>query len=63
MSRLTGLTSASRLTIRCPGDAGMCSIIRRDEFDHWLVQAARERGAEIGEGEKYSKLIVIPMVL
>lgn len=33
-------------------DAGMCSIIRRDEFDYSLVQAARERGAETREGEK-----------
>lgn len=37
-------------------DAGMCSIIRRDEFDHSLVQAARERGAEIREGEKALEL-------
>ena len=37
-------------------DAGMCSIIRRDEFDHSLVQAARERGAEIREGEKVLEL-------
>jgi flavin-dependent dehydrogenase len=37
-------------------DAGMCSIIRRDEFDHLLVQAARERGAEIREGEKVLEL-------
>ena len=37
-------------------DAGMCSIIRRDEFDYSLVQAARERGAEIREGEKVLEL-------
>jgi len=37
-------------------DAGMCSIIRRDEFDCSLVQAARERGAEIREGEKVLEL-------
>lgn len=33
-------------------DAGMCSIIRRDEFDYSLVQVVRERGGEIREGEK-----------
>jgi flavin-dependent dehydrogenase len=37
-------------------DAGMCSIIRRDEFDSSLVQAARERGTEIHEGEKVLEL-------
>ena len=37
-------------------DAGMCSIIRRDEFDHSLVQTARERGAETREGEKVLEL-------
>jgi flavin-dependent dehydrogenase len=37
-------------------DAGMCSIIRRDEFDYSLLQAARERGAAIREGEKVIEL-------
>jgi menaquinone-9 beta-reductase len=37
-------------------DAGMCSIIRRNEFDYSLVQAARERGAEVREGEKVLEL-------
>jgi menaquinone-9 beta-reductase len=41
-------------------DAGMCSIIRRDEFDYSLVQAARERGAEIREGEKVLELCPNP---
>lgn len=33
-------------------DGGMCSVVRRDEFDFSLVQAARARGATIREGEK-----------
>jgi len=37
-------------------DAGMCSIVRRDEFDFSLVQAAREHGAELCEGEKVIEL-------
>lgn len=37
-------------------DAGMCSIIRRNEFDHLLVQAACERGADIREDEKVLEL-------
>jgi flavin-dependent dehydrogenase len=38
-------------------DGGMCSIVRRDEFDFSLVQAARARGAEIREGEKVLELV------
>jgi flavin-dependent dehydrogenase len=38
-------------------DGGMCSIVRRAEFDFSLVQAARARGAEIREGEKVLELI------
>jgi menaquinone-9 beta-reductase len=37
-------------------DGGMCSVIRRDEFDFSLVQAARERGVVIREGEKVLEL-------
>lgn len=37
-------------------DGGMCSIIRRDEFDFSLVQAARKRGAVVREGEKVLEL-------
>jgi len=37
-------------------DGGMCSVIRRDEFDFSLVQAARERGAVLREGEKVLEL-------
>lgn len=33
-------------------DGGMCSVIRRDEFDYSLVQTARARGVEVREGEK-----------
>lgn len=38
-------------------DGGMCSIVRRDEFDFLLVQAARARGAETREGEKVLALV------
>ena len=38
-------------------DGGMCSIIRRNEFDFLLVQAARARGAIIREGEKVVDLV------
>lgn len=38
-------------------DGGMCSVVRRDEFDFSLVQAARARGVEIREGEKVLDLI------
>ena len=37
-------------------DGGMCSVIRRDEFDFSLVRAARERGAVVREGEKVLEL-------
>ncbi len=37
-------------------DGGMCSVVRRDEFDYALVQAARARGAELREGEKVLEL-------
>src|SRR5260221_9720644 len=37
-------------------NGGMCSVVRRDEFDHSLVQAARARGAELREGEKVLEL-------
>jgi flavin-dependent dehydrogenase len=37
-------------------DGGMCSIVRRDEFDFSLVKVARARGAELREGEKVIEL-------
>jgi flavin-dependent dehydrogenase len=37
-------------------DGGMCSVVRRDEFDFSLVQATRARGVEIREGEKVLEL-------
>lgn len=37
-------------------DGGMCSVVRRNEFDFLLVQTARARGAEIREGEKVLEL-------
>jgi len=41
-------------------DGGMCSIVRRNEFDYLLVQAAQERGAELRQGEKVRELIREP---
>ncbi|MGE0680752.1 MAG: NAD(P)/FAD-dependent oxidoreductase [Candidatus Binatia bacterium] len=38
-------------------DGGMCSVVRRNEFDFSLVQAARARGVEIREGEKVLELL------
>ena len=39
-------------------DEPLFRVVRRNEFDHWLVQCARERGVVIQEGEKV--LAVIP---
>ncbi len=33
-------------------DGGLCSVVRRNEFDFLLVRAAEERGAEIRQSEK-----------
>ena len=41
-------------------EGGMCSIIRRNEFDFLLVRAAAERGAEIRQGEKVIQLVREP---
>ncbi len=41
-------------------EGGMCSIIRRNEFDFLLVRTAMERGAEIRQGEKVIQLIREP---
>lgn len=41
-------------------EGGMCSIIRRNEFDFLLVRTAQERGAEIRQGEKVIQLIREP---
>ena len=41
-------------------DGGMCSIVRRNEFDYLLVQVAQERGAELRQGEKVRELIREP---
>jgi geranylgeranyl reductase family protein len=41
--------------VRCD-DGGICSVVRRNEFDSLLVQAARQRGVEVREGEKVLKL-------
>jgi len=38
-------------------DGGMCSIIRRNEFDFLLLQAARDRGAIVHQGEKVLDLV------
>ena len=41
-------------------EGGMCSIIRRNEFDFLLVRTATERGAEIRQGEKVIQLVREP---
>ncbi len=41
-------------------EGGMCSIIRRNEFDFLLVRSAEERGAEIRQGEKVIQLVREP---
>ena len=41
-------------------EGGMCSIIRRNEFDFLLVRTAAERGAEIRQGEKVIRLVREP---
>lgn len=41
-------------------EGGMCSIIRRNEFDFLLVHTAAERGAEIRQGEKVIQLVREP---
>ena len=38
-------------------DGGMCSIIRRNEFDFLLLQAALARGAIVRQGEKVVDLV------
>lgn len=37
-------------------DGGMCSVVRRDEFDSSLVRVAQTRGAQVRENEKVLKL-------
>ena len=41
-------------------EGGMCSIIRRNEFDFLLVRTAQERGAETRQGEKVIQFIREP---
>ena len=41
-------------------EGGMCSIIRRNEFDFLLVRTAAERGAEIRQGERVLQLVREP---
>ncbi len=41
-------------------EGGMCSIIRRNEFDFLLVRTAAGRGAEIRQGEKVLQLVREP---
>jgi flavin-dependent dehydrogenase len=47
-----------RATVQIPGRTvtyegeELCRVVRRDEFDHSLVRACRERGVEVREGEK-----------
>ena len=37
-------------------DTPLFNIVRRDEFDHWLVQCARHRGVLVREGERVETL-------
>jgi geranylgeranyl reductase family protein len=37
--------------VHCEGE-GFCYVVRRSEFDAFLVQTAKQRGAEVHEGEK-----------
>src|ERR1043166_8436557 len=47
-----------RAAVQVPGrriayaDGELCRVVRRDEFDHSLVVACRQRGIAICEGEK-----------
>ena len=47
-----------RATVEIPGRTvtyegeELCRVVRRDEFDHSLVTACRQRGVEVREGEK-----------
>ena len=41
-------------------DGGLCSIVRRNEFDFLLVRAAEERGAEIRQAEKLIDVVREP---
>ncbi len=38
-------------------DGGMCSIVRRNEFDFLLVRAAEERGAAVRQAEKLLNVV------
>jgi menaquinone-9 beta-reductase len=56
-------TRVERASVRVPpgrrvtrDDGDMCVVVRRNEFDHSLVQVARERGAQVREGEKVLEL-------
>ena len=51
--------TVGRATVRVPPDrqvrcedGGLCSIVRRKEFDFLLVRAAEERGAAVHQAEK-----------
>ena len=41
-------------------DGGLCSIVRRNEFDFLLVRAAEERGAEVRQAEKLTDVVREP---
>ena len=38
--------------VRVSGQGEMCTIVRRNEFDHYLVEEAKIRGARVRESEK-----------
>ena len=50
---------AKGLNIRVPGRHAL-RVIRRDEFDNWLAEKARERGIEIWEGVTVRNIKVEP---
>lgn len=39
---------------------GVCVVIRRNEFDYLLLQAAEQRGADVRQGEKVMRLVREP---
>lgn len=45
--------------VYCEGE-GFCTVVRRSEFDASLVQTAKQRGAEVHEGEKVLDLVRDP---
>lgn len=57
------LTQVERAVVRTPsrkvvhGPEPLCTVVRRNEFDHWLVRTCIERGIEHRGGEKVVQLV------